>query len=169
MEITLVSSKFFDQASELVELCKSKSKRLTTIESCTGGLLSALLTSVPGSSEVFDCGFVTYSNEAKNKLVQVPLNKIDEFGAVSDEVAIAMANGGLCQSNADIAVSITGVAGPGGGTIQKPVGLVHFGIANGWSNAKSGQVIFSGTRDQIRDQSVEHALQLVFDEAVDAP
>ena len=169
MEITLVSSKFFDQASELVELCKSKSKRLTTIESCTGGLLSALLTSVPGSSKVFDCGFVTYSNEAKNKLVQVPLNKIDEFGAVSDEVAIAMANGGLCQSNADIAVSITGVAGPGGGTIQKPVGLVHFGIANGWSNAKSGQVIFSGTRDQIRDQSVEHALQLVFDEAVDAP
>ena len=165
----MVSSKFFDQASELVELCKSKSKRLTTIESCTGGLLSALLTSVPGSSKVFDCGFVTYSNEAKNKLVQVPLNKIDEFGAVSDEVAIAMANGGLCQSNADIAVSITGVAGPGGGTIQKPVGLVHFGIATSWSNAKSGPVIFSGPRDQIRDQSVEHALQLVFDEAVDAP
>ena len=95
MEITLVNSKFFNQASELMELCKSKSKRLTTIESCTGGLLSALLTSVPGSSKVFDCGFVTYSNEAKNKLVQVPLNKIDEFGAVSDEVAIAMANGGF--------------------------------------------------------------------------
>ena len=169
MEITLVNSKFFNQASELMELCKSKSKRLTTIESCTGGLLSALLTSVPGSSKVFDCGFVTYSNEAKNKLVQVPLNKIDEFGAVSDEVAIAMANGGLCQSNAHIAVSITGVAGPGGGTIQKPVGLVHFGIATSWSNAKSGHVIFSGTRDQIRDQSVKHALQLVFDEAVDAP
>ena len=169
MEITLVNSKFFNQASELMELCKSKSKRLTTIESCTGGLLSAALTSVPGSSKVYDCGFVTYSNEAKNKLVQVPLNTIDEFGAVSDEVAIAMAHGGLRQSDADIAVSITGVAGPGGGTIQKPVGLVHFGIATSWSNAKSSHLIFSGTRDQIRHQSVKQALQIVFDEAVDAP
>lgn len=169
MEITLVNSNLFTQASTLVDLCNSKSKRLTTIESCTGGLLSAALTSVPGSSKVFDCGFVTYSNEAKNKLVQVPLNKIDEFGAVSDEVAIAMAHGGLRQSDADIAVSITGVAGPGGGTIQKPVGLVHFGIATRWSNAKSSHVTFSGTRDQIRHQSVKHALQIVFDEAVDSP
>jgi nicotinamide-nucleotide amidase len=169
VEIKLVISKFFNQASEIIELCKSKSKRLTTIESCTGGLLSAVLTAVPGSSEIFDCGFVTYSNEAKNKLVKVPSKTIIKFGAVSDEVAIAMAQGGLHEAGADISVSITGVAGPGGGTAQKPVGLVHFGIATNWSDAQPNRIIFSGTRDEIRYQSVEHALKMVYKEVVDLP
>lgn len=169
MEIELIISNFLNQASELLELCKSKSKRLTTIESCTGGLLSAALTAVPGSSEVFDCGFVTYSNEAKNKLVKVPSKTIMKFGAVSDEVAIAMAQGGLHKAGADISVSITGVAGPGGGTQQKPVGLVHFGIATNWSDAQPNRIIFSGTRDEIRYQSVEHALKMVYKEVVDLP
>ena len=169
MEINLVISNVSNQASEVIKLCKSKSKRLTTIESCTGGLLSAVLTTVPGSSEVFDCGFVTYSNEAKNKLVRVPSETIIKFGAVSDEVAIAMAQGGLRETGADISVSITGVAGPGGGTQQKPVGLVHFGIATNWSDSQPNRIIFSGTRDEIRYQSVEHALKMVYKEVVDLP
>jgi len=169
VEIRLVISKFFNQASEIIEICKSKSRRLTTIESCTGGLLSAVVTAVPGSSEVFDCGFVTYSNEAKNKLVKVPSKTIIKFGAVSDEVAIAMAQGGLREARADISVSITGIAGPGGGTQQKPVGLVHFGIATNWSDARPNRIIFSGTRDEIRYQSVEHALKMVYKEVVDLP
>ena len=103
--------------------------KLATAESCTGGLIAAILTEVPGSSDVFERGFVTYSNEAKTELLGVPAELIEKHGAVSEEVARAMASGALGHSRADIAVAVTGVAGPGGGTTAKPVGLVHLAAA----------------------------------------
>ena len=115
-----------DSARATITACKAAGLMVATVESCTGGLVSGALTSVSGSSDVVDRGFVTYSNEAKNELVGVPMHLIEAYGAVSTEVARAMAQGGVEQSNAQIAVSITGIAGPGGGSATKPVGLVHF-------------------------------------------
>lgn len=104
-------------------------RMITTAESCTGGLIAAALTEVPGSSAVVERGYVTYSNEAKAEALAVPAELIAEKGAVSREVAMAMAEGALAASRADVAVAVTGVAGPGGGSPEKPVGLVHFGFA----------------------------------------
>ena len=118
-----------DRASEIIQLCQIKRCKVATIESCTGGLISAALTAVSGASDVVDRGFITYSNEAKNQLVGVPVKLIETYGAVSEEVARAMAEGGLQRSIANITVSVTGIAGPGGGTDIKPVGLVHFACA----------------------------------------
>jgi nicotinamide-nucleotide amidase len=115
------------EAAELLATCRSKGLKIATAESCTGGLIAAILTEVAGSSDVLERGFVTYSNEAKTELIGVPPELIEAHGAVSAEVARAMAEGALEHSRADIAVSVTGVAGPGGGTSAKPVGLVHFG------------------------------------------
>jgi nicotinamide-nucleotide amidase len=114
------------RASALLDACRSQSLRIVAAESCTGGLVAALLTEIPGSSDVFECGFVTYSNVAKSNMLGVSEAVIDACGAVSPDVARAMADGALTHSKADIAIAITGVAGPGGGTAQKPVGLVHF-------------------------------------------
>ncbi|MBK1623521.1 CinA family protein [Afifella marina] len=117
------------KAIELLALCKDKGVRLATAESCTGGGIAAALTDIPGSSAAFERGFVTYSNEAKEELLSVPKTLIDVEGAVSEAVARAMAEGALAHSHADLAVSVTGVAGPDGGTEAKPVGLVHFAVA----------------------------------------
>ncbi|WP_128294073.1 CinA family protein [Afifella aestuarii] len=117
------------KAIELLNLCKDKGVRLATAESCTGGGIAAALTDIPGSSAAFERGFVTYSNEAKIELLGVPKTLIDTHGAVSEAVARAMAEGALAHSHADMAVSVTGVAGPDGGTEEKPVGLVHFAVA----------------------------------------
>ena len=104
-------------------------KMVATAESCTGGLICGALTEIAGSSAAVDRGFVTYSNEAKNEMLGVPKDLIEKYGAVSKEVAIAMAEGALARSNADVAVSVTGIAGPGGGSPQKPVGTVHIAVA----------------------------------------
>lgn len=112
-------------AHQLIECCRNRQLRLATAESCTGGLISAILTSVPGSSDVFECGFVTYSNAAKTRMISVPAELISRHGAVSAEVALAMAQGAVRHSGCDLAVAVTGVAGPGGGSELKPVGLVH--------------------------------------------
>ncbi|WP_297838615.1 CinA family protein [uncultured Roseibium sp.] len=104
-------------------------KMVATAESCTGGLICGALTEIAGSSAAVDRGFVTYSNEAKNEMLGVPKDLIEKYGAVSKEVAIAMAEGALARSNADVAVSVTGIAGPGGGSAQKPVGTVHIAVA----------------------------------------
>ncbi|TYC65692.1 CinA family protein [Stappia sp. BW2] len=104
-------------------------KMVATAESCTGGLISGALTEIAGSSAAVDRGFVTYSNEAKTEMLGVPKDLVDAYGAVSKEVAIAMAEGALARSNADVAVSVTGIAGPGGGSAQKPVGTVHVAVA----------------------------------------
>jgi nicotinamide-nucleotide amidase len=114
------------RVEKLLERCRSQGLKIVTAESCTGGLVAAILTSIGGSSDVVDCGFVTYSNESKQKLLGVPADILETHGAVSRECAMAMAAGALDHSSAKIAVSVTGIAGPNGGSLEKPVGLVHF-------------------------------------------
>ena len=123
----MADRELIEQARTLLDLCRTKSLKIAAAESCTGGLVAATLTEIPGSSDVFERGFVTYSNAAKAAMLDVPTDTLDRFGAVSRETAEAMAQGALAHSPADLAVSITGIAGPGGGTPAKPVGLVHFG------------------------------------------
>jgi nicotinamide-nucleotide amidase len=119
-----------DDATRLLDELRARGMMIATAESCTGGLIAGLLTEIPGSSDVVDCGFMTYSNEAKQALVGVPANLLRHHGAVSAEVASAMAEGALKHApRASISVAVTGVAGPGGGSDTKPVGLVHFGCA----------------------------------------
>lgn len=133
---------------------------LATAESCTGGILSARLTQLDGSSKFFDRGFITYSNKAKEQLLGVQHNTLNQFGAVSEETAIEMATGCLKQSEADLAISVTGIAGPDGGSKQKPVGTVCFSIAS-TNNLNSYTYIFSGNRDSIRHQACVKALELI--------
>ncbi len=125
----MFSAKLIIQAERLLEDCKAKGVRIATAESCTGGLIIACLTEVPGSSAVVDRGFVTYDNGAKTELLGVPAHLIGEVGAASEEVSSAMAEGALRHSTADIAVSCTGIAGPSGGSDGKPVGYVHLACA----------------------------------------
>ena len=149
------------RAAEVLDLCRAKKLKIATVESCTGGLLAAALTSVAGASDVLERGFVTYSNEAKTQLVGVPWQLLGFRGAVSEEVARAMAEGGLVRSAADIAVAITGIAGPGGGTAAKPVGLVHFGCALKSALTEVRREVFPGDRQAIRRASVLTALDMV--------
>jgi nicotinamide-nucleotide amidase len=116
-------------AKRLLALCRKRELKIATAESCTGGLVAAALTEVPGSSDVLDCGFVTYSNAAKQRMLGVTALTLERAGAVSREAAEEMAHGALAHSDADLAVAITGIAGPGGATPGKPVGLVHFAAA----------------------------------------
>lgn len=134
----------------------------TTAESCTGGLIAAALTDVPGSSAVVDRSFVTYSNEAKTEMLAVPTDLIAWAGAVSPEVARAMAQGAVLNSRADVAVSVTGVAGPGGGSADKPVGLVWFGLASndGFTHIER-RVFAHGARSYVREKATETALRLL--------
>jgi nicotinamide-nucleotide amidase len=118
------------QAQALLDLCRTKTLKIAAAESCTGGLVAATLTDIAGSSDVFERGFVTYSNEAKIAMLGVPPTVLDGHGAVSRETAEAMAAGALAHAPVDLAVSITGIAGPGGAVAGKPVGLVHFGGAS---------------------------------------
>jgi nicotinamide-nucleotide amidase len=135
---------------------------VATAESCTGGLVAALLTEIPGSSDVVERGLVTYSNEAKTEMLGVPAEIIGTQGAVSEAVARAMAEGALARSRADVAVSITGVAGPGGGSAAKPVGLVHFGLAvKGRPTLHRERRYGDLGRAEIRASAVEDALSLL--------
>jgi nicotinamide-nucleotide amidase len=119
-----------EMARALIDLCRAKKLTIATAESCTGGLVAATLTEIPGSSDVFDRGFVTYSNDAKQAMLGVPVDALATFGAVSRETAEAMASGALARAGVDLAISITGIAGPGGALPGKPVGLVHFAAAS---------------------------------------
>ncbi len=148
-------------AESLLAACRGKGIMLATAESCTGGLIAAALTAIAGSSDVVDRGFVTYSNEAKNQMIGVPMPLIEAHGAVSEDVARAMAAGALERSRADIAVSVTGVAGPGGGSADKPVGLVCFGLAQRGQPTASERVVFPGDRAAIRAATVAHAFNLI--------
>lgn len=116
-------------AVRALDLCRAKGLKLATAESCTGGLLAATLTEIAGSSDVVECGFVTYANAAKQAMLGVSAAVLERHGAVSRQTATAMAQGALVRSQADVAISITGIAGPGGGSAAKPVGLVHFAAA----------------------------------------
>ena len=141
---------------------REKKSRIATAESCTGGLIAGLLTEIPGSSDVLDRGFVVYSNRAKSDLLGVPGDLIADQGAVSEAVARAMAEGAVENSNAHMAVAVTGVAGPGGGTPLKPVGLVHIAAAReGRSILHEAHRFGDIGRSEIRLQSVEAALRLL--------
>jgi nicotinamide-nucleotide amidase len=154
--------------SELADLtCRAalalnaRGLKVATAESCTGGWLAKQLTELPGSSATFDCGFICYSNEAKMKILGVPASVLEAHGAVSDETAKAMVAGALARSSADLAVSVSGIAGPTGGTPDKPVGTVW--LAVGWRDAEpeATRYQFTGDRDAIRVRSVAAALKLI--------
>ena len=130
---------------------------VVTAESCTGGLVAGAITDIAGSSAWFERGFVTYSNHAKVEMIDVPADVIEAYGAVSEEVARAMAEGALIESRAQWAVAVTGIAGPGGGTREKPVGMVCFAWADA-EGATSETMRFDGDRARVREQSVRHAL-----------
>ena len=151
-----------DEAARLLEAFRAKGLRIATAESCTGGLVSALLTEVPDSSDVLERGFVTYSNEAKHESLGVANTMLATHGAVSEPVARAMAEGALRHSHADIAVSVTGLAGPGGGTDAKPIGLVHLAAARAGGPTLHQECRFGDIgRDQVRTKAVEAALSLL--------
>jgi len=157
----MLPSATLTDAETLLAECRSKGIRLATAESCTGGLIAAALTAIAGSSDVLDRGFVTYSNQAKHEMVGVPMPLIEAHGAVSEEVARAMAEGALARSQAGIAVSVTGVAGPGGGSVDKPVGLVCFGLARAGAAVLSERYVFPGDRSAIRAATVAHAFTMI--------
>ena len=142
----------------LLQRYRERGWKIATAESCTGGLIAGTLTAIAGSSDVFDRGWVTYSNEAKREQLGVGAMVLEARGAVSGEVAEAMAKGALHRSKADVAISVTGIAGPGGGSPEKPVGLVYIGLArkDGWSQVERCQ--FDGDRDSVRAQTVARAL-----------
>ena len=157
----LLPSELLADARKVIDVCREAGLKIATVESCTGGLLAGALTSIAGSSEVVERGFVTYSNEAKSEQVGVPGALIDAHGAVSEEVARAMAEGGVAQSCADLAVAITGIAGPDGGTPAKPVGLVHIAGARDGRETLHLARVFSGDRDDVRLASVSAGLGLL--------
>jgi nicotinamide-nucleotide amidase len=149
-------------ATALLDLCKSKKLMVATAESCTGGLVAGALTDIAGSSAVVDRGFVTYTNAAKHQMLGVPNATIERHGAVSRETAEAMVRGALGHANADLAVSITGIAGPGGGTADKPVGLVHFAAASRGGNLIHRERRFGDIgRGAVRRLSVLEALAML--------
>lgn len=149
-------------AAEVLDAARTKSEQIVTAESCTGGLVAGALTAVPGSSDVFDRGFVTYSNTAKSEMLGVPYWLIEKRGAVSEDVVRAMAGGALTRSNASLAVAVTGIAGPGGGTPEKPVGLVHFAAGRHDGPMHHERMAFGDVgRAEIRRLSVEKALKLL--------
>jgi nicotinamide-nucleotide amidase len=149
------------KAEELLRRCRARGLKIATAESCTGGLVAGLITSIAGSSDVFERGFVTYSNAAKIEMLGVDVSVLERYGAVSAECALAMAEGALKKSKSHIAVSVTGIAGPGGGSEVKPVGLVYFACTT-WAR-NYGKVMHFGDlgRDPIRLASVEVAIELM--------
>jgi nicotinamide-nucleotide amidase len=156
----MIDAAILAQAEALLAQCRAARLMLATAESCTGGLIAATLTAIAGSSDVVERGFVTYSNEAKTDLVGVDPALIATHGAVSEPVARAMAEGAVTRSRADIAVSVTGVAGPGGGTATKPVGLVWFGCARRGRQTVSLSHVFPGDRMEVRRATVAEALRM---------
>jgi nicotinamide-nucleotide amidase len=159
--MTELPTDLLDLAKDVLVAAKEAGVRIATAESCTGGLVSGCLTAIPGSSSVIDSGFITYSNEAKIRLLGVPRDAIAEHGAVSDVVASAMAEGALAQADAEIAISCTGIAGPDGGTKDKPVGLVYLALAQTNQDAMVKRYVFAGTRTDIRRATVAAALELL--------
>lgn len=157
----MFSDDFRNRAVTFLDAMRAKGFRFASAESCTGGLIAALLTEIPGSSDVVDRGFVTYSNEAKAEMIGVGTALLAEHGAVSREVALAMATGALARSMADVTVAVTGVAGPGGGTAAKPVGLVHIAAARRGAETLHKECRFGPLdRSEIRAQTVVEALAL---------
>jgi len=155
-------SPLLPRAGEIIAACTKGGLLLATAESCTGGLIAAVLTEIAGSSAVVDRGFVTYSNEAKTGMLDVAPALIGTHGAVSREVAIAMAEGAIRASRADIAVAVTGIAGPGGGSEKKPVGLVHFAVSvRGGATIHDARRFGDIGRSAVRLATVQVALEMI--------
>ncbi len=158
----MFSKKILSLSKQLIEQLSQQNKTLISVESCTGGLLAGALTEIPGSSKVVYAGLITYANQAKEKIANVPTNLLKQYGAVSKEVALAMAKGALEKYNSDITISITGIAGPSGATKEKPVGLVHFACATNNKIIHKKQLFNKNmNRQEIRLASVELALNLI--------
>ncbi len=145
---------------QVVSLLTEKNITLATAESCTGGSLGKIITSVPGASAIYGYGFITYANEAKEKILGVPHEILSSVGAVSPETALAMAEGARKVSGSDIAVSVTGIAGPGGGTKEKPVGLVYIAIATE-DKTTFRKLNLSGSRDEVRSKTCDEVFKLI--------
>ena len=150
-------------AETVLDLCRRREWKLATAESCTGGMIVAALTDIAGSSDVVERGFITYSNEAKSELLGVPAALIEAHGAVSAEVARAMVIGALEHAPVEIAVAVTGIAGPGGAPPGKPVGLVYFGVARRGSPVRTERQVFTGDRDQVRAAATRRGLELIIE------
>ena len=148
-------------AEAVLAACRDAGLKLATAESCTGGLISGCLTAVAGSSDVVDRGFVTYTNEAKSQLLGVELAMFDLHGAVSEEVARAMAEGAINNSDAQISIAVTGIAGPSSGSSEKPVGLVHIAAAKDGAETLHERHVYSGDREDVRTKTVSAALEMV--------
>lgn len=156
------STGLLNAAEHLLQTCRRKGRLIATAESCTGGLIAGVLTAVPGSSDVVDCGFVTYSNDAKAKMIGVPEATIRQHGAVSADVAVAMAQGAIAQSRAHLAIAVTGVAGPGGGTAIKPVGLVWLAAAARDGHVRTRELRLGDIgREEVRLATVGEALAML--------
>jgi nicotinamide-nucleotide amidase len=157
-----IGGRLIAEAAELLDAARVRGETLVTAESCTGGLLAATFTAIPGSSNVFERGFVTYSNAAKSEMLGVPFWLIERHGAISEDVARAMAGGALTHSHASLAISVTGIAGPDGGTLEKPIGLVHFAALRRDEEIHHERVLFGDLgRAEIRRKSVARALALL--------
>jgi nicotinamide-nucleotide amidase len=150
-----------ERASLLLDRCRDAGLRLATAESCTGGLVAGLLTEIPGSSDVVERGFVVYSDQAKHELLAVSQELIQSHGAVSEPVARAMAEGAVSRAPVDLAVAVTGIAGPGGGSAAKPVGLVHFAGVRRGGPMLARHHIYPGDRSSVRLASVAEALAIL--------
>ena len=150
-------------AAELVERCAQQGIMVATAESCTGGMIAAAITDIAGSSAVLDRGLVTYSNQAKMEMLGVRAEIIDRHGAVSEETARAMVEGALRHSRAQLAVAVTGIAGPGGGSSDKPVGLVHLAVGRSGGTISTRRVVFAGDRRAVRIATVETALEMLLE------
>jgi nicotinamide-nucleotide amidase len=160
-EPSVFEAEIIDLAEAALDACRARGWRVATAEACTGGLVAAVMTAIAGSSDVVERSFVTYSNEAKADLLGVPRAMIAAYGAVSVETAAAMAQGAIVRAPVDLAVSITGIAGPGGGSAEKPVGLVIFGLARRDGACHTKRHVFPGDRTAVRDAALKVALGLL--------
>ncbi len=161
----MTTEKLLNKARLLLDSCRQASILLCTAESCTGGLIVGTLTEIAGSSDVVDRGFVTYSNSAKHDMLGVPADMLESYGAVSEPVARAMAEGAVALSDAVLSVAVTGVAGPGGGTAEKPVGLVHLATAKARGGIRHRQMNYGDIgRDGIRQATIATAFDMLQDE-----
>jgi nicotinamide-nucleotide amidase len=157
-------SDIVERTKRLLEICKRHGVLVATAESCTGGMIVSLMTDLPGSSSMVDRGFVTYSNEAKMEMLGVSRETLDAYGAVSEQTAHEMAEGALKRSRAGIALSVTGIAGPDGGSAEKPVGLVWFGLAlKGREPVTEFRIFENLGRDHIRKETARHAINMALD------
>ena len=156
------SLKLYELASEIINKCRSKKLKISVAESCTGGLISSIITSIPGSSDVFECGFITYSNNSKKKFLNVSQNTLSLYGAVSEEVVIEMISGLKLRTQSDILMAISGIAGPGGGTKDKPEGLVWISYAFKNNNIKTAMQKYGPIgRELVREKSSIESLKYV--------